>query len=677
MIATASCRRLPAALCLSAVAALLAGRRSAAQEPVDAAIVQQGTFRLHKFAQAIGEEHFVLSREGDGLLLETRFQFVDRGSPVNMKTTLHAAADLTPRHLTVKGGVSRMAAIDAAVDVADGADGGIATVRLGKTTREVPLPAHCFAIRGYAPVALQMLLVRYCREHAVDGALPTLLGGDVTLTARGRDTLELGDRKLELERYSLAGLIWGRETLWVDGDGQLVALVGVDGEVDHFEAVREDCAAGLETFITLAAQDSMRALADQAAKLSPARPAVLAITGGTVIDGTGAPPLVGATVVVADGRIRAIGPAAKTPVPAGATVLDATGAFVLPGLWDMHAHYEQVEWGAVYLAAGVTTVRDCGNELAFVVAVRDAIANGTGLGPRLLLAGLVDGTSRTSLGSVRADDAAGAAAAVALYHTAGCQQIKVYGSVKRDVLGELAKAAHAVGMTVTGHVPNGLDAVQCLDAGMDQINHIEYLDNLMRGQGAGDFDPDAPEAKRTIELLKQHGTVVDPTLAVFEWMMHPRSVAYTSIEPGAATVPDVLRDGICGSGVPDGLAVRMQRKLKRYIGMVGALHRAGVPIVAGTDQVVPGHSIYRELELYVQAGLTPLEAIQAATLVPARVMHLDAELGTLAPGKLADLIVVAADPLADIANLRRVRDVVTGGRVYACADLWTAVGFRP
>jgi imidazolonepropionase-like amidohydrolase len=239
-------------------------------------------------------------------------------------------------------------------------------------------------------------------------------------------------------------------------------------------------------------------------------------------------------------------------------------------------------------------------------------------------------------------------------------------------------------MTVTGHVPNGMDARAAIEAGMDQINHVQYLPGLMvpkveREAGAPlpPFDASTPEAKAMLEFLVQHHTVIDPTLAIFEWALHPSSVPFASIEPGAAKVARELRDPIENSGVPDAAAERTRAQLLQYIAIVGALHKAGIPVVAGTDQVVPGHSLHREIELYVQAGFTPLEAIQAATLVPAQVMHEDKELGTVEAGKLADLIVVDGDPLADIKALRRVVGVIARGRRFDCAPLWQSVGFKP
>src|SRR5262249_13109263 len=153
----------------------------------------------------IGEETWTLARDGDGFVLSSKFKFTDRGSAVPLGATLKLAADLTPRSYVVKGNVSRFSTIDTELSI----DGHDATVREGKETRTAPVPARFFAISGYAPVAVQMLLLRYCAEHEVGGALPTLPGGAVRVEKRGRDQIQVGERTLELDHYSLGGLIWG------------------------------------------------------------------------------------------------------------------------------------------------------------------------------------------------------------------------------------------------------------------------------------------------------------------------------------------------------------------------------------------------------------------------------------------------------------------------------------
>jgi imidazolonepropionase-like amidohydrolase len=303
----------------------------------------------------------------------------------------------------------------------------------------------------------------------------------------------------------------------------------------------------------------------------------------------------------------------------------------------------------------------------------------------MLLAGIVDGEGQRSFGVIQANTPEQAREVVNRYKQAGFQQIKIYSSVKPEVVKAICDEAHKVGMTVTGHIPSNMDAFQGIEAGMDQINHIQYLPPVMQPKGAKagkdglvpQINFQSPEALRAIEFLKAHGTVIDPTMAIFEWSLHPANVPFYTIEPGAAKLPPQLSGAINNTGVPPENEAWARSLLDQFTSVISALHRAGITIVAGTDQVVPGHSLHRELELYVKAGFTPMEAIQAATIVPARVMKLDKEVGTVEVGKAADLIIVDGNPLENISNIRKVQIVVTNGRVYKSAELWESVGFKP
>jgi imidazolonepropionase-like amidohydrolase len=642
--------------------------------------IESGKFRLHKFEQPIGEESYTITRDGDSLVVASSFQFTDRGRRVPLSAELRTRADLTPISFNIKGRVSRFSNIDSSVEIKAGG----ATVREDKETRQAVVPERFFTISGYAPVTMQMMLIRYMNSRKISGALPTLPGGNVIVESRGKDTVKLGDKDVELQRYSVSGLIWGREALWFDSAQNLVAAITIDAEFDHFEALREGYESALQFFVIRAAADHMAALAESARRLSPERKGALVISGATLIDGAGGAPLAGAVVVIEGDRITAVGPRDKVKIPKGAKVVDARGKFLLPGLWDMHSHFEQVEWGPVYLAAGVTTARDVGNEFEFITAVRDAIKEGRGLGPRLLLAGIVDGDSPTAWGLIRASTAEQARAVVNKYHDAGFQQIKIYSSVKPDIVKAICDEAHRVGMTVTGHIPEGMNAIQGVEAGMDQINHVQYLPGVLLPKGyrptpgqPPSIDWKSPATQQTIQFFLTHHTVLDPTMVIFEWTYHPAATPFSQIEPGAAKLPPQLAGAINNTGVSPEQVPQANLALGLFLETIGGLHRAGVPIVAGTDQVVPGHSLHRELELYVKAGFTPMEAIQAATLVPARVMKMENEVGTVEAGKRADLIILDRNPLEEIRNIRSIKTVITGGHMYDCGQLWTSVGFRP
>jgi imidazolonepropionase-like amidohydrolase len=651
-------------------------------------VVESGKWTLYKFEQAIGNETYQIRRDAVSRVMTDHFEFTDRGSTVPLDTTFRATADLTPLSFSTKGKSSRHSALDNTVDVANGK----VAIRQTKSSREEDAPAAFFTISGYSPIAQQMLMLRYWLSHGSPASLRILpQGTNVEIQRRGTEQVIASGKQVTVMRYNVAGLIWGREVLWLDTDQRLVAAVTTDAEFDHFEAAADGYESLLPKFVGEAAADGMAALADLSNRIRTQQNGPLAIVGATLVDGTGKPPLVDSTVIVDKGRIVAAGPRASVSVPRDAVVVDAKGKTLLPGLWDMHAHFEQVEWGPIYLAAGVTTARDVGNELEFIEAARDAVRDGRGLGPQLLLAGIVDGSGPRAIGVERVDSPADAARWVSEYKKHGFQQMKIYSSVKLENVKAVCDEAHKAGMTCTGHIPNGLDIYQGVEAGMDQVNHMQYVLQALfskpaEGQkvtqqsvmeAAAALDPDSPAAQKEIAFLKEHRTVIDPTLVVYELSLHDASEPYDKVEPGLDKVAPELAEPLTNTGAPHAFAPVGKKLIANCLALVGALHKAGVPIVAGTDQSVPGYSLYRELELYVQAGFTPLEAIQAATLVPARVMGVEKQVGTVETGKRADLILLDANPLDDIHNIRTVRYVVANGVMYPTAKLWESVGFKP
>jgi imidazolonepropionase-like amidohydrolase len=658
-----------------------------AQTAAPAASADSGHFRLHKFEQPIGEETYTITHDADTLTLKSNFEFTDRGSKVPLTATLRASADYAPQGFVIKGKTSRLSTIDTDVEIS----GANATIRQGQGTRTIAAPQSFFTIAGYAPVAVQMAMVRYWRTHGSLAQLATLPTGEVQIQDRGAETIVFDGRSLQVERYSIRGLIWGLETLWMDSDNNLAALVSTDAEFDHFEAVREEYEPALAKFVASAARDEMAALTELSQQMPGRRTGTFAFIGATLIDGTGAAPIANATVVTRDGRILATGPSDKVKIPGDAQRIDVAGKYIIPGLWDMHAHYEQVEWGPIYLAAGVTTVRDVGNEFDFITAVRDAVNSGAALGPHMLLAGIVDGDGPHAIGIARVSSPADAQTWVLRYHDAGFQQIKIYSSMKSDNVRAVCTDAHKLGMTVTGHIPGGMTAYDGVNDGMDQINHIHYvLDMLVpakvdpmklkwpdRLKMMASLDVNSEQGKKAVAFLKQHNTVIDPTMALMEFQNRPADVPADKMEPGIDHVAPELREQLINGGMPPELAADAQKVSREELAIIGALHRAGVRIVAGTDQTVPGYSLYRELELYVEAGFTPMEALQAATIIPARAMKVDSDSGSIEAGKRADLDILDANPLENIRNIRSVRSVVASGVLYESAALWQSVGFKP
>jgi len=626
--------------------------------------LERGTLRLHYVQKPIGYERYEIARDGDALALSADFDFTDRGGRVQLAATLRTAADYTPLAFAAKGKTYRFVNVDSQVTFGKGkatvhADGADATLTIDPTF---------YPIDGYAPFSAQMLLLRYWKQHGRPRVMHTVPGlpvNDVFIESRQPETVRVGDRTFTLEPFVVDGVVWGRETLWLDADGSLAAAITRAGGLS-FEAVRDDLEPALTTFV----ERGTRARLQDLEQLTKSVPAVhqgdYALVGGSVVDGTGREPLADAVVLVRDGRIAGVGARSAVSIPPQVPLVSVTGKTIVPGLWDMHTHVTQIEWAPVYMAAGVTSARDMGNEFEFITALRDAVNDGRVVGPRLLLAGLIDGGGPNAFGVYYAANVDEAKHAVARYHAAGFQQIKVYSLLTPPVVEAICAEAHRLGMTVTGHVPTAMSIEQAVSAGMDQIAHL-----AIRGEAG------TPEVDRTIQFLKSHGTVMDPTQSWNELLGHAAGAPIAMFNPGVAKIPPPLNRLFSNAGTANIDAAAARSRVERGLRIVKALHDAGVAVVAGTDEGLPGHSLHREIELYVEAGFTPMQALQAATLVPARAMKLDAELGTIEKGKRADLAILDANPLADIHNIRRVRWTIAGGRMYEAAAFWKSVRFEP
>ena len=475
----------------------------------------------------------------------------------------------------------------------------------------------------------------------------------------------------------------------MDGYSQnLMALVSADAEFDHFEAVREPYEANLQVFIAAAVKADLSALAKLTAtsRMAPARK--LAILGATLEDTTGAGPVKDSVILIERGVITAVGPRSQASIPKDATILDASGKYAVPGLWDVHAHYEQVEWGPIYLAAGVTSVRDVANEFEFIRTLHDELdgKENLAIGPHLEFAGIIDGSGPSSVGVTTAETPEQALQWVEKYKAAGAKQIKIYSSVRPEVVKAITAAAHARGMTVTGHIPEGMTAIEGVNDGIDQINHINYeLPYFARTILGPDGKPDrskapvpelnGPRVNDLISTLQSHHTVLDPTIALYEMFLNTKPLE--QVEPGIKHLPLQLREALDSPPATGDKAAVVDARWQAMMASLRLLHAAGIPIVAGTDQAIPGYSLHRELELYVEAGFTPLEALQAATILAARAVGVEKESGSLEVGKRGDVLLLNADPLADIHNTRAVWRTVSQGAVYDPAPLWQSVGFLP
>jgi len=425
----------------------------------------------------------------------------------------------------------------------------------------------------------------------------------------------------------------------------------------------------------------------------------LVIARVTVIDATGAPAKPDMTVLIMGDRIIELGKSQEIRTPRDAQILDATGKFLIPGLWDMHVHLEF--WGKdaglpLCIANGVTGVRDMGGDLDLLRQWQKQIELGTVIGPRIVAAGpILDGPTPGYPLRITVKNPAEARQAVASLKKRGVDFIKVHAHLSRESYFVIADEAKKRGVTFAGHVPISVPAAEASDAGQKSIEHLNesalLIDcssreaELRRGEGGYQQYLDTYSEGKCQELFsrfRRNGTWQVPTLVTL------RSFAYLR-------ETDPSRNALMRY-VPKKMKESMQNLFDMYfknrkeeewaiakkvyekdLEMVGAMHRAGVGLLAGSDaailagsySAVAGFDLHEELVQLVRAGLTPMEALQAATLNPARFLGKLDDQGTVEKGKLADLVLLEGNPLQDINNTKKINAVIVGGKLIAKSDL--------
>ena len=631
-----------------------------------------GTFLLHKFEQNIGKEKYTISRNDTSIIYNIDFKFVDRGSPVPLKAVLKLNSSNEPLSLYIKGNTSRFSTINDSIVIHQ----KTAQIKVDDSVYTQSLKDINFPIAGYSPGTVQMILLQYWKKHHQPQNIHILPSGDVQIKKDGNDTLLFNNTSVILERYVISGLIWGNELQWTDANGRLYCLITNDAEGDKLEMMLEPYESLLPELIKKAAMYGMHLFTSGANAVQPQHK-IIAVTGGTLLDVVNNTTIPNSVILIKNGIIQKAGTKKSVVVPQDAFIIHAEGKTIVPGLWDMHAHFEQAEWGPAYLAAGVTTVRDCGNEFGYINAIQKSIDDGKGVGPHILKAGIIDGKGPMALGIIQADNVEEAVKAVQRYKENGFVQIKIYSSVKPAIVKAICTEAHRLGLSVTGHIPNGMTLQQGVDSGMDQVNHVQYVYAAMKRNKetrAIDFSDSVSVA--ALDFIKAHNVVIDPTVGVFELSLRSLKDSITAIEPAFASIPQPLQALFINTGLEPVMAQKLKIIITGFLEIVKRMHDKGITIVAGTDMGFPGYSLDRELELYVQAGFSPMEAIQSATIVPAKVMGIDKLSGSVEPGKRADLIIVDGDPLQNIRNIRNVKTVIKDGNIYDPVTLHHLVGFK-
>lgn len=623
----------------------------------------------------------VYQQQGDEHI--ARFSYNDRGRGPDVEVRWR----LDARQIPVRVKISGNDYMKAPVDEWYSNDRGVANWKSAAEQGSLAGANEHFYLPIEAPPMFVGVLARALLADS-DGEIALLPGG----TARIVEALSIPEpesksrRKRALVAYEISGIGFAPELVWFDADGVYLGVVG-----DWMSVLPEGREQWLAPMLAAQAQREATRAASWAKQLTqrPKQPQLIA--GARVFDPrTGRSDV--ASVLVIGNRIAAVGDEKHMQLPEEFERIDASGQFLMPGLWDNHVHVGGVD-GVLHLAAGVTSVRDMANDqdsLPARVARFDADEE---LGPRVLMAGFMDGRGPyAGPTKVFVDTPEEARQWVDWYADHGYVQIKVYSSLKPELVPLIARLAHARGMRLSGHVPAFMSAEQFIAAGGDELQHLNFvfLNFLTKeapdtrdmtrftavGRHAADIDPVGQRERKFIDAMAAHSTVLDGTVNIFERFFEATA---GEMHPGYVTVakrlpPQVRRQLLLGGlTAPAGDEERYGKAFASMLRFLAAVHQAGVPIIPGTDAMA-GFALHRELELYAAAGIPAADVLRMATLGSAEANRRAHELGVIAPGWLADLILVDGDPLVDISAIRAVRRVMKDGRWYDSAALYQAVG---
>jgi imidazolonepropionase-like amidohydrolase len=539
----------------------------------------------------------------------------------------------------------------------------------------------------------------------------TFLAGDATVPlfvkagANGVDLLPSGHGTLEpssttmkvagpkgptnVRLYFLKGIGQSPAPAWLFDDGRLFGFVG------PLALMPEGYEANLKPMIA-AQEAAIAGLAPAIAKrlLTPETRRPTLFRNVKIYDADKERFVEGQNVVVSDGKIVSVGKALPK-LAAGAHVIDGSGKTLVPGLWDSHMHVADDFNALSEVALGVTSARNPGGSIELAVSQRDRRAKGLMVGPEQFNSVIIDQKGPLAAqGSLTVSNLEETLAAVRKIKAANLTAVKFYTSMKPEWIPPAAKLAHELGLHVHGHIPAGMRTLDAVNAGYDEITHIYFAtmqampdevvaksNTTLRMTGPGkyfkDVDFNAEPTRTVIRTLAEKHITVDPTLVVVESVLTSEAgkvaPAYTAF---VGTLPPAVERGFKSGPIPLPEGTTRQdaiASVKHMLEYVAVMRKAGVPIVAGTDGT--GIELVRELELYVEGGMTPAEALATATIDAARNVHADDRTGSIAVGKEADLLLVDGDPEKNIGDLRHVDKVVLDGALLDGDALRKEAGF--
>ncbi|MGZ8362427.1 MAG: amidohydrolase family protein [Caulobacteraceae bacterium] len=622
---------------------------------------------------------------GDAAHRQVAYSYNDRGRGPDIKADIGLTPDGRPAAYTISG----VDYLKASAEESFSIRGGKAVWSSQADQGEGDASG---AYLPYLPTPEDFAILARALLKAPHGELDLLPSGHARIEKVLDQSVQGATGRKTVTLYAISGVGLTPWPVWLDGNAEMF----FSGSTWNGTVAKgwEAAAPGLIKVQEAWAQDHAR----QAAKLLTHHPKDrrLVIRNANVFDAKTRTMRPGSTVTIEGDRIGHVWFGEEAAIPAGVEVIDAKGKALLPGLWDMHVHISSDDEGPLQLAAGVTSVRDMANDIDELTARKAHFDSGELVGPRIFRAGIIDGKGALAAPTkVLADTPEEVRAAVNRYADLGYEQIKLYSALKPELVPVATEAAHARGLRVSGHIPQGMLAGEAVAAGYDEMQHINFVflnffghevaaktASPVRFTAVGEkgsaLDLQSPEVRAFIAELKRKDIVIDPTLATFEDMF---TGAPRVLSPSLGVVKDRLPPAI-GRTLYGGSIAKTDADRALYrasyanmIRMVGELHKAGVRLVPGTDGF-DGFLLHREFELWAKAGISNTDILYAATLGAASVNHHDKELGSIESGKLADLVLIDGDPSKNISDIRKTSLVIKDGAVFDPKALYAEVGIR-
>jgi imidazolonepropionase-like amidohydrolase len=547
--------------------------------------------------------------------------------------------------------------------------------------------AQFYIPQGGSPWALALLARALLADD--DNSFPVLPGGTASLTPHGTFTFDGPDGSVEATTYEIAGLDLNPSYVVLDADGIFFALAS-----PRFAIIRagyEAADAQLRNYAqTLSTERFVRIQAESARNFDgPVRVRNVMVFNPETMTREG--PF---DVVWYGERISSVQPNGS-PVTEGETVIDGAGGTLVPGMYEMHGHISQ-NVALLNIAAGITSVRDMGNETDVLEGLMDRIADGTIAGPRITRSGFIEGLSEFSsqTGELVSTEEE-ALDQVRWYAARGFHQVKLYNSMTPEWAPALVEEAHRLGLRVAGHVPAFSNANAMIEAGFDELTHInqvmlgwvldpdEDTRTLLRLTALDRLpalDLDSAPVQHTLDLMEANQIAIDPTITIHESLLLGRN---GEISPSFADIFDHMPIGqqrslqeAWSDVSAEGADERFRGAFDQIVRTVSMMRERGILIVPGTD-MGGSFAYHRELELFERAGYTAPEVLRIATLGMAEYLGQDQDLGSIAGGNYADFFLVPGDPTTDLSAIKSIAMVVANGTVYFPSDIYPHFGIRP